>query len=292
MLEDDVDVLAAGQLADALAEALPLPRVLGVLVLPEPVALGVAVDDRLGAHRAGRCPPSASLETTQIGVGAAGQRELGGVRAESAARAPDQHVVALLHAGAVAGDELAVGGGVDQARGGGLLPAQVVGLGHQLVGLDQRDLGQAAEVGLEAPDALLGVEHRVVVAVGGLQLDGQAVRDDLVAGLPGVDARAGAQHDAREVGADDVVRQVVPLGERREPAVALQEAEGRHRLEDRGPDGVVVHRAGHDGDQGLARAELGHRHVVEVERLAGVLVAGWRGPANISVSSLCTVTAR
>ena len=52
VLEDDVDVLAAGELADALAEALPLLRVLGVLVLPELVALGVAVDDQLGAHRA------------------------------------------------------------------------------------------------------------------------------------------------------------------------------------------------------------------------------------------------
>ena len=60
----------------------------------------------------------------------------------------------------------------------------------------------------------------------------------------------------------------------RERAVALQEAEGRHRLEDRGPDRVVVDGGGHDGHQRLARAELGHRHVVEVERLAGVLVPG------------------
>ena len=146
------------------------------------------------------------------------------------------------------------------------------GLGHQLVGLDQGDLGQAAEVGLEAPDPLLGVEHRVVVPVGGLQLHGQAVRDDLVAGAPGVDTGAGAQHDAGEVGADDVVRQVVPLGQRGEPAVALQEPEGRHRLEDRGPHGVVVDGGGHHGHQRLTGAELGHRHVVDVQRLAGVLL--------------------
>src|SRR3954470_15783157 len=50
VLEDDVDVVAAGQLADPLAQALPLLGVLGVLVLPEPVALGGAVDDQLGAH--------------------------------------------------------------------------------------------------------------------------------------------------------------------------------------------------------------------------------------------------
>jgi hypothetical protein len=44
------------------------------------------------------------------------------------------------------------------------------------------------EVRLEAPDPLLRVEHRVAVALGPLELDVEAVRDDLVAGLPGVDA--------------------------------------------------------------------------------------------------------
>src|SRR3954447_5786942 len=53
VLEDDVDVLAAGELTDLGAEALPLLRVLGVLVLPELVALLGAVDDQLRAHRAG-----------------------------------------------------------------------------------------------------------------------------------------------------------------------------------------------------------------------------------------------
>jgi hypothetical protein len=58
------------------------------------------------------------------------------------------------------------------------------------------------------------------------------------------------------------------------PAVALEEAEGRDRLEDRGPDGVEVHRAGHDRDDRLARAELGGGHLVDVQALARVLVAG------------------
>src|SRR5262245_16834009 len=52
VLEHDVRVVAAGQLADAGAESLPLLRIRCVLVLPELEALGGPVDDQLGAHRA------------------------------------------------------------------------------------------------------------------------------------------------------------------------------------------------------------------------------------------------
>ena len=52
VLVDDVDVLAARELTDLLAEALPFLRILGVLVLPELVALCVAVDDVLRTHGA------------------------------------------------------------------------------------------------------------------------------------------------------------------------------------------------------------------------------------------------
>ena len=71
-----------------------------------------------------------------------------------------------------------------------------------------------------------------------------------------------------------MVGQVVPLGQRREPAVALEEAEGRHGLEDRGPHGVVVDRAGHHRHESLSRSEFGQRHVLDVQRLPGILVAG------------------
>ena len=123
----------------------------------------------------------------------------------------------------------------------------------QLVGLHQGQVGEAPEVGLEAPDPLFGVEHRVVVAVGALQLHAEAVGDDLVAGLPQVHAGTGAQHHAGQVGADDVVGQVVPLRQRGQAAVALEEREGRDRLEDARPDGVVVDRAGHHRHQRLPR---------------------------------------
>ena len=245
----------------------------GVLVAPEPVALGAAVDDALGAHPVHDLGLLGRGDDAD-GGGAAVERELRGVRAQAAGGAPDQHGVALLHAGAVARDELAVGGGVDQPGAGGLLPGEVRGHRHELVRLDQRQLGQAAEVRLEAPDALLGVHHRVGVPVRALQLDREAVRDDPVAGLPGVDAGPGAQHDAGEVRADHVVGQVVPLGQRGQPSVALEEAEGRQRLEDRGPDGVVVDGAGHHGDDRLAGAELGGRDLVEVQALARVLLPG------------------
>ena len=148
------------------------------------------------------------------------------------------------------------------------------GLGHQLIGLDQSQLGQAAEVGLVAPDALLRVEHGVVVPVRAFQLDGQAVGDDLVARLPGGHPGAGAQHHAREVGADHVIRQVVPRRDRRELPVAAQEGEGGDRREDGAPHGVVVDRAGHHRDQGLTEAELGDRHLFHVQGRARVAVAG------------------
>ena len=79
-------------------------------------------------------------------------------------------------------------------------------LGHQLVGLDHGELGQAAEVRLEPPDALLRIEQGVVVAGRVLELDRQAVRDHLVAGLPRGHPGADPQHDAGRVRADHVVR--------------------------------------------------------------------------------------
>ncbi len=157
------------------------------------------------------------------------------------------------------------------------------GFRHELVRLDQGELGQPPEVGLEAPDALLRVEHRVVVALGTLQLDRQAVGHHLVAGRPGVHPGAGAQDDSGEVGADYVVRQVVAFAERGDPAVALQEAERRERFEDRRPHGVVVDRGGHDRDQRLARAELGSGDLVDVQGTSGVLLLGGESGEDVDV---------
>src|SRR5512144_552597 len=110
MLEHDVRVLA-GELADPRAEALPLPGVLRLLVLPEPEPLRLAVDDQLGTHA------PAELGLVVAGHDADGdrptvERHLRGVRSEPAGGAPDEHDVALLHRRTVLAHQLAVGGGV------------------------------------------------------------------------------------------------------------------------------------------------------------------------------------
>src|SRR5207244_5644061 len=52
MFEDDVGILAPGELTDLGAESLPFARILGVGVFPEFVTLGGPIDDQLGTHLA------------------------------------------------------------------------------------------------------------------------------------------------------------------------------------------------------------------------------------------------
>src|SRR5581483_10315825 len=142
VLEDDVGV-AAGQLPDAAAEAAPLGRVLGALVLPETVALGLAVDDVLDAELVHELDLLRGGDHGHRGA-APVEDVLAGVAAEAAAGPPDEHDVTLGDRGAVGADQHAVAGRVGQGVAGRLLPRQVGGLGHQLVGLDHGEVGQAA----------------------------------------------------------------------------------------------------------------------------------------------------
>ena len=89
--------------------------------------------------------------------------------------------------------------------------------------------------------------------------------DDLVAGLPGINPGADAQHDAGGVGSDHVVGQIMTPTHVVGAAQSLEEAEGRHRLEDRCPHGVVVDGTRHDGDERLAGTRFGQGYVVDVE---------------------------
>ena len=146
--------------------------------------------------------------------------------------------------------------------------------GFELVGLDHREVGQAAEVRLEAPDPLVGGQHRVVVGRRVLVVDVVAVDRDPVARLPVPYGGARPQHDARGVAADDVVRQVVALAPHALPAEAVEVEEGRQRLEDRRPDGVEVDGAGHHRHHRLVGRQLGDRHLVDVDALLGILLLG------------------
>src|SRR5690606_13382362 len=196
-------------------------------------------------------------------------------RAEPAGRAPDQDDVALLHPGAVRPDQHPVGGAAAQRHRTRLLPGEVRGLADELVRLHDAELAERPEVRLEAPRELRLAHHAVVVGAVVLLVHVRRGQHDLVADLPALHAAAGADDDARAVRPEDVVRQVVP---RPVPALAaelLKERERRHRLEDRGPDGVEVDRRRHHGDDDLVGRELGHLDLADVHGAAHVLV----GPA-------------
>src|SRR5687767_14778396 len=133
MLEHDVGILA-NQGTYVLAEPAPLLLVLSVLVAPEPVTGGLAIDDRVAPQFLEERRLLRARHHTN-GDAAAVEHVLHRVAAESAGRAPDEHHVPLLHARAIAADEHAVRRGVAQRVYGGLLPCEVGRLGHELVGL-------------------------------------------------------------------------------------------------------------------------------------------------------------
>ena len=118
---------------------------------------------------------------------------------ESPRRAPDENLVALGDGCAVVRDQHAIRRRVAQRVDRRLLPGEVGGLGHQLVGLHDRDVREPAEVRLESPDSLIARQHRVVVAARILVVDVVAVDRDLVADLPVAHRRADPQDDPGRV---------------------------------------------------------------------------------------------
>src|SRR5690606_20647894 len=170
VLEDDVGVAPAGELADTLAHPLDLLQTvlrLGGRLVRTPGDLELAaIDGGEGAE------PPHQLRLLLAGddgdgVGAHHLAELHREDAQAAGGAPDQHHVARLHLGAV--DEHAVGGEVGQPVARGLHPAEVLRLGKKLLGLDLGELGEGAPVGLVAPDLLLGAGEGIeTVAFGAL----------------------------------------------------------------------------------------------------------------------------
>ena len=272
MFEHDVGILA-DQRAHLLAEPAPLALILRVLVRPELVSLGSAVDHVLTAHRLEQLHPVIARDDAH-GCSTTVEHQLDRVGADAAGRSPDEHVVALLHLRSVPTDQHAVAGGRTQGVDGRLLPGEMGGLGHQLVRLHDRQVGQPTEVRLETPDPLVGREHRIVVCRRILVVEVVAVDRDPVAGLPVADRGADPQHHAGGVGADDVEVLRVTLAPDRFLAETVEEVEGRQRLEDRCPDGVEVDRARHGCDEDLIGCQLRRRDVADVQGLGRVLVLG------------------
>ena len=218
MLEHDVGVFA-DERADVLAEASPLGLVLGVLVLPELVAPALR---SITASQPRSCSSSALSgdDTTPTGMPpplstyCTAYPPMPPVAPQTSTTSP-----CFIRAPCCT-DEHAIRRRVAQRVARRLLPCEVGGLRHELVRLHEREIGETAEVRLEAPDALVGREHRVVVRGRVLVVDVVAVDGDPVAGLPVAHRGADAQHDARRVGADHVVRQVVALRPTRSPCRA------------------------------------------------------------------------
>ena len=244
----------AGRGPHRLAEALDLVEdaLAGVRVGQRELA---AVDDGGGAQLADQLDLVVGGDNGD-GVGPEQRAQLHRERAQPAAGAPHQHVVAGLDAGLV--DQHPVGGEVGEPVAGRLLPGQLRRLGQQLLGLHLAVLGEAAPVGLVGPDLLLGAGHRVEpVALGALAAALVAVDHDLVAGLPAGHARADALDDARRVGAGDV-------------EVVAGVAEDRDGQPQRRPHAVVVDAGGHHPHQHLARARLRHLDLLELHGMLGI----------------------
>ena len=270
VFEHDVRVIA-DERADLFAEAAPLTIVLGVFVLPESVALRLAVDDRLDAEFVEQRRLLRRADDADR-YAAAVEHVLSRVAADAPGGPPHQHRVSLLHPRSVLADEHPVARAVAQRVDARLFPCEMCRLGHQLIGLDDGEIGQATEVGLEAPDPLVRAEHRIIVGGRVLIVDVVAVHGHPVPGFPVSDCRAGAEHDTGSVGTNDLIRKCMAAAPLALLAETIEEAERRQRFEDAGPHRVEVDRARHHCDDGFVRRNCGKRHFADVQALARVLV--------------------
>src|ERR1700754_1393694 len=159
MLEHHVDVVAlAGDVPDRLAE---FARFLGPVVIFGRADLGhrapafevLAVDDALGAERQHEVALAFVTDDADR-IGARHGAELHGKGAETARRAPHQHVVTGTQDVRTMAEEQAVGGGTRQRVTGRLFPCQMPWALHELAVLHARELREGTVRRLVAPDAL------------------------------------------------------------------------------------------------------------------------------------------
>ena len=158
-------------------------------------------------------------------------------------------------------EQHAVGRRQGQGIAGRLLPGEVARAGHELLGLDTGELGEAAVTGLVAPDALAGGVHRITtVAFLVVAIVLVAVDDDLVADLPALHPGADGPDNSRGIGPGNV-------------DVTLVNVEGADGNAERGPHTVVVDTCRHHENQDLVAVDLVRRQHLHLHRRRGFAVA-------------------
>ena len=273
MLEHDVGVLA-DELADLLAEPAPLRLVLGVLVGPEAVVLGRAVDDGLAAHVVEQLGPLGRRHDADRGA-AAVQHVLHGVARRCRRWRPTPAPSRPASCGRRA-RRRACGSDVE------LHSALTAASSHvRWVGFGISWLAFTTDRSARPPKFVSKPQIRWLAAsIESSCADGSWSSTWLqctVTRSPGFQLRTAEPTRSTTPEASEPTTwygwawRARPLAL---AAEAVEEPERRQRLEDRRPHGVEVDRARHHGDVHLVGRELGGRHLVDVERLARVLLLG------------------
>ncbi len=152
-------------------------------------------------------------------------------------------------------EEHAIGGGERQCVTGAFFPAQMPGAFHKLAILHAAELCERSIRRLVTPDALAGREHRIAaIAFLVVAIVLIAVDDHFIANLPARHLRANGPHDARGIGACDVIGILVSV-DRRD-----RHAEPR-------PHAVVIHARRHHENQHVMAVQRPGRHDLKLEGL-------------------------
>ncbi len=220
----------------------------------------LAIDYRLGAERKHKVA-FAFFRNNANGIGARHRTKLNGKRAEPAARAPDQNIMARAQNVRTVAKEHAVGGGERQRIAGAFFPGQMLGPLHKLAILHAGKLRETAVRRLIAPDALRRREHRIaavaflIVAIVLIAMD-----HNFVADLPALYLGAHGPHDSGRVAACDVKGIFVNV-------------DRRQRCAQRRPHAVVIDAGCHHQNQHIMRIKRPGRHHLQLH-------GGFRRPVS------------
>ena len=267
VFEDEIDIVAlAGEGPNGLPELAALLHVGAIgrrirhLRQPPPAVVILPVDDAARTERQHEIGLLILTDDTD-GIGAGGGDQLDGHGSEAPGGSPHQHVVTGSEDMRPVAEQHAVGRRQGQGIAGRLLPGEMARTGHELLGLDSGELGEAAIAGLVAPDALTGGIHRIAaIAFLIVAIVLVAVYDDLVTDLPALHPGPDGPDNSRGIGSGDV-------------DVALVNIEGTDGNAERGPHAVVVDTRRHDENQDLVAVDLVRRQHLHLHRRRGFAVA-------------------